>query len=35
MLLFTPVSITPLIDTEDALLVAHRVNSNTVMVTAI
>ena len=54
-LLFTPVSITPLIDTEDAcfdlnasrpiakgdlkwrdaLLVAHRVNSNTVMVTAI
>ena len=28
MLLFTPVSITPLIDTEDALLVAHRVNSN-------
>ena len=27
-LLFTPVSITPLIDTEDALLVAHRVNSN-------
>ena len=55
LLLFTPVSITPLIDTEDAcfdlnasrpiakgdlkwrdaLLVAHRVNSNTVMVTAI
>ena len=55
MLLFTLVSITPLIDTEDAcfdlnasrpiakgdlkwrdaLLVAHRVNSNTVMVTAI
>ncbi|MFR0842168.1 MAG: hypothetical protein ACLSH0_13755 [Mediterraneibacter faecis] len=55
MLLFTPVSITPLIDTEDAcfdlnasrpiakgdlkwrdaLQVAHRVNSNTVMVTAI
>ena len=28
MLLFTPVSITSLIDTEDALLVAHRVNSN-------
>ena len=27
-LLFIPVSITPLIDTEDALLVAHRVNSN-------
>ena len=27
-LLFTPVSITLLIDTEDALLVAHRVNSN-------
>ena len=55
MLLVTPVSITPLIDTEDAcfdlnasrpiakgdlkwrdaLLVAHRVNSNTVMATAI
>ena len=27
-LLFIPVSITLLIDTEDALLVAHRVNSN-------
>ncbi len=27
-LLFTSASITPLIDTEDALLVAHRVNSN-------
>ena len=27
-LLFTPVLITPLIDTEDALLVAHRVSSN-------
>ena len=30
MLLFTPVSITPLIDTEDALLVAHCVNSNNI-----
>ena len=27
-LLFTPMSITSLIDTEDALLVAHCVNSN-------